>query len=231
MHTGGKLDSIYQHDSTYSYQSVRITSVFWCCEFVQLQYDVRLLERLCLIDSVTTANWKIVQLCSIAELIRGPRCWFKLILLHIWQYNLQTSFRHSHWWTFISNNCEHGDGGFRAISTDYFSQHSKNLGTLCSWRLRNHGNVSIWGRFHHESEHVKQFDSVVSKEIETSGSLAFLDVFLHREADGSFSTNVYRKPTHTGRYLPYTSHHPTAQKLSIARTLYSRADNIITSRT
>ena len=66
-----------------------------------------------------------------------------------------------------------------------------------------------------------------TKEIETSGSLTFLDVFLHREADGSFSTNVYRKQTHTGRYLPYTSHHPTAQKLSIARTLYSRADNII----
>ena len=66
-----------------------------------------------------------------------------------------------------------------------------------------------------------------TKEIEASGSLAFLDVFLHREVDGSFSTNVYWKPTHTGRYLPYTSHHPTSQKLSIARTLYSRPDNII----
>ena len=52
-------------------------------------------------------------------------------------------------------------------------------------------------------------------------------MFLHREADGSFSSNIYRKPTHTGRYLPYTSHHPTAKKLSIVRTLYSRADNII----
>ena len=54
-----------------------------------------------------------------------------------------------------------------------------------------------------------------------------MDVFLQREADGSFSTNVYRKPTHTGGYLPYTSHHPTTQKLSIARILYSKAVNII----
>ena len=42
-----------------------------------------------------------------------------------------------------------------------------------------------------------------------------------------FPLMFYRKPTHTGRYLPYTSHHPTIQKLSIARTLYSRAGNII----
>ena len=101
---------------------------------------------------------------------------------------------------------------------------------------------SIWVRYVDdvyaimETEHIEFFRQYLNtinssiqftKEIEASGSLAFLDVFLHREADGSFSTNVYRKPTHTGRYLPYTSHHPTAQKLSIARTLHSRTDNII----
>ena len=62
-----------------------------------------------------------------------------------------------------------------------------------------------------------------TKEIEASG-FAFLDVFLRRQPDGSFSTNVY---THTGRYLAYTSHHHTAQKLSVVQTLYSGADNII----
>jgi len=48
-----------------------------------------------------------------------------------------------------------------------------------------------------------------TKELEASGSLAFLDVHLTREP----------KPTSTGRYLPHTSHHPPTQKLSIARTL------------
>ena len=62
--------------------------------------------------------------------------------------------------------------------------------------------------------------------MEASGSHAFLDVFPCREADGFFSSNVYRKHTHTARHLPYASHHPTAQKLSIAQTLYSRADNV-----
>ena len=69
--------------------------------------------------------------------------------------------------------------------------------------------------------------SVYKRDRSFGFSCIFGCFLLHREADGSFSTNVYRKPTHTGRYLPYTSHHPTTQKLSIARTLYSRADNII----
>ena len=88
-----------------------------------------------------------------------------------------------------------------------------------------------------EMEHIDFFHQYLNtinsliqftKEIEASSTLAFLDAFLCREADGSFSTNVYRKPTHTDRYLPCTSHHLTAQKLSIAQTLYSKADNIIT---
>ena len=100
---------------------------------------------------------------------------------------------------------------------------------------------SIWVRYVDdvyaimETENIESFHQYLNTinssnqftEIEASGSLAFLDVFLHREADDSFSTNVYRKPTHTSRYLPNISHHPTDQKLSIARTLYSRADNII----
>ena len=75
---------------------------------------------------------------------------------------------------------------------------------------------SIWVRYVDdvyaimETEHIESFHQYLNtinssiqftKGIEASGSLAFLDVFLHREADGSFSTNVYRKPTHTGRYL------------------------------
>ena len=84
-----------------------------------------------------------------------------------------------------------------------------------------------------ETEHIEPFHKHLNTinslihftEIEALGSLAFLDVFLRREADGFFSTNVYRKLTLTGRYLPYTSYHTTAQKLSIARNLYSRVKN------
>ena len=64
-------------------------------------------------------------------------------------------------------------------------------------------------------------------EMDTSGSIVFLDVLFTHELDGSLSTSIFRKPTHTGRYLPFNSHHPFFQKVSIVRTLYSRAEKII----
>ena len=65
-----------------------------------------------------------------------------------------------------------------------------------------------------------------TKELEKSGQLAFLDVSIQQMEDGSLATCVYRKPTHTDRYLQYSSHHPVNQKVSVARTLFSRANTI-----
>ena len=63
-------------------------------------------------------------------------------------------------------------------------------------------------------------------ELEKSVQLAFLDVSVQQTKDGSLATSVYRKPTHTNRYLQYSSHHPVNQKVSVARTLFSRAISI-----
>ena len=40
------------------------------------------------------------------------------------------------------------------------------------------------------------------------GCLPFLDVLLHHNNDGTLFTSVYRKPTHTDKYLNFDSHHP-----------------------
>ena len=65
-----------------------------------------------------------------------------------------------------------------------------------------------------------------TKELENSGQFTFLDISVQRMEDGSLATSVYRKPTHTDRYLQYSSHHPVNQKVSVARTLFSRANKI-----
>ena len=49
---------------------------------------------------------------------------------------------------------------------------------------------------------------------------------LWRESDGSVTTSVYRKTTHTNQYLPFDSHHPAAHKASVVRTLLSRASDL-----
>ncbi len=52
-------------------------------------------------------------------------------------------------------------------------------------------------------------------EEENNGVLNFLDVKLTRKSDGNLERNVYMKPTHTDRYLDWTSHHHRSQKIAV----------------
>ena len=61
-------------------------------------------------------------------------------------------------------------------------------------------------------------------ELESDGRLPFLDVLMCRRPDGSISTSVYRKDTHTDKYLDFSSHHPLSHTIAVVRTLCSRAD-------
>ncbi|CAK9823993.1 hypothetical protein ANTRET_LOCUS2231 [Anthophora retusa] len=63
-------------------------------------------------------------------------------------------------------------------------------------------------------------------EIETDGQLPFLDVLVTKKQDGSLGHRVYRKLTHTDRYLHAHSHHHPAQKNSVITSLVNRAINV-----
>ncbi|XP_031847206.1 uncharacterized protein LOC116433359 [Nomia melanderi] len=60
-------------------------------------------------------------------------------------------------------------------------------------------------------------------EIESNKSLPFLDVLVTRKPDGSLGHQVYRKPTHTDRYLNASTHHHPAHKDSVIRSLVNCA--------
>lgn len=63
-------------------------------------------------------------------------------------------------------------------------------------------------------------------ELESNKSLAFLDILLTRNPDNSISHTVYRKPTHTDKYLNGNSHHHPSQLSTIGKTLFQRAQGI-----
>ena len=63
-------------------------------------------------------------------------------------------------------------------------------------------------------------------ERETDGKLPFLDTCVQRTTDGKLETVVYRKPTHTDKYLSFNSHHPRTHKKSVVTTLFQRAENL-----
>ncbi|KAL9975777.1 hypothetical protein ACROYT_G012971 [Oculina patagonica] len=59
-------------------------------------------------------------------------------------------------------------------------------------------------------------------EHESNGQLSFLDTLISRD-NKKLNIDIYRKPTHTDRYLDFRSHHDREHKISTAATLLHRA--------
>ncbi len=60
-------------------------------------------------------------------------------------------------------------------------------------------------------------------EEEVNGKLPFLDVETYNKPNNTIGFAVYRKPTHTNKYLNYQSYHPKAHKIGVIDTLIRRA--------
>ena len=78
-------------------------------------------------------------------------------------------------------------------------------------------------------EHLNSIDQQIqftAEEQREDGAMPFLDILVAPRRDGSLSTSVYRKSTHTDLYLQWGSHHPLSSKYSVIGTLQHRAHTI-----
>ncbi len=75
---------------------------------------------------------------------------------------------------------------------------------------------------------------ILSEELEQDGVLPFLDVTIHRPTvtldlteQNKCEISIYRKATHSNRYLNYHSAHPLSLKRNILKSLYLRANRLL----
>ena len=103
----------------------------------------------------------------------------------------------------------------------------------CLWRRFVYDPFTIIQSSHKSFlDHINSVDKHIQFTSEDSrlyGSKPFLDILNTPNEDGSLSTTVYRKPTHTDLYLQLDSHHTVSSKYSVIGTLHHRAETICSS--
>ena len=122
---------------------------------------------------------------------------------------------------------------------------------ICTWKvLRERLSVLLstpqaWYRFvddtcviqkqAHKQEFLDHINSVdpankfTMEGTQGNGAIPFLDTLVTPLADNSLSFQVYQKPTHTGQYLQWDSHHSLSSKYNVIGTLTHRAKVVCTN--
>ena len=77
--------------------------------------------------------------------------------------------------------------------------------------------------FLHHINFVDPSIQFTTEEQKEDDSMPFLDILVTPQEDGTLTSKVYRKPTHTDQYLQWDSHHNLACKYSVINTLTHRA--------
>ena len=91
----------------------------------------------------------------------------------------------------------------------------------------DHGEEKLQELLSHVNGQEKRIQFTMERE--KNGVLAFLDLKMERVGE-KVVTSVYRKDTHTFRYLHWRSNHPKRTKLGVMKCLIHRAHMLLFDR-
>ena len=99
------------------------------------------------------------------------------------------------------------------------------------WRRYVDDTFVVQQQSHKEEffQHINTVDTSIQFTVEDArldGFIPPLDILVTPQSDGTFTTKIYRKPTHTDLYVHWDSHHYLAAKYRVINTLTHRARTI-----
>ena len=113
-------------------------------------------------------------------------------------------------------------GAARGKSTEHHRTQTKNVDHVCRWHL---SDLATWQCTAPPPKPSKPFIQFTIKE--DKEYIPFLDVLVRRKGNKfQTQTSVYRKPTHTDRYIPFSSHQPPWILRGDIQCLRGRALNV-----
>ena len=83
--------------------------------------------------------------------------------------------------------------------------------------------------FHSHLNSIEPCIQLTVEEESADRMLPLLYIQVGRDLNGTVTTSVYRKATHTEQYLSFASHHLVAHKAAVVRTFMGRADTLSSS--
>ena len=132
--------------------------------------------------------------------------------------NFLTNQRSCHVVTCKSNCGQYLHGGLWTQSHQYYIEPPR------TWRGYVDDTFVVQQQSHNEEffQHINTVDPSIQFTVEVDrpgGSIPSWDILRTPQTDGTFTTKVYIRPTHTDLYLQRDSHHDLAAKYSPINTL------------
>ena len=99
--------------------------------------------------------------------------------------------------------------------------------TPCLWKRFVDDILAVvqMDKSHQLLEHLNRqhLEIRLTMEKEENGVLPVMDIRFSRNERGSLRREVFQKPTHTNRYIQFSSHHPESVKAGVIECLVDRA--------